>query len=219
MWAILVDDSPTALPSSSIRMPPALKKTFVEEQQLLEDAFRLGVEIYRDGFRPDYLVGLWRGGSTVGIYVQECLQTLGVHTDHIAARTSYRGMDAYFNELEKPSPIRVHGLKYLFDNLSHHNRLLVVDDIQSTGRNIQALLDRLARVCRRNLPAEIRTAAVYYRPVEDGAEPPDYFVHRTADWLVFPYELSGLSRAEIDRHKPWAGEILASCQPDSEKPR
>ena len=36
----------------------------------------------------DFIVGLWRGGSPVGIGVQDCLEYLGVETDHIAIRTS-----------------------------------------------------------------------------------------------------------------------------------
>ena len=55
-----------------------MEKRFVEEEDLLLDAYRLGVKIYESGFRPTFIVGLWRGGSAVGIVVQECLQTLGV---------------------------------------------------------------------------------------------------------------------------------------------
>ena len=70
-----------------------MQKRFIAEQDLLEDSYRLAVQIFDSGFRPDFIVGVWRGGSTVGIYVQECLQYLGVETDHIAIRTSYRGRD------------------------------------------------------------------------------------------------------------------------------
>ncbi|MBL6813178.1 MAG: hypoxanthine phosphoribosyltransferase, partial [Luminiphilus sp.] len=48
-----------------------MKKQFIEEEQLLEEAFKLAVTIFDSGFRPDFIVGIWRGGSTVGIYVQE----------------------------------------------------------------------------------------------------------------------------------------------------
>ena len=72
-----------------------MKKQFIEEEQLLEEAFKLAVTIFDSGFRPDFIVGIWRGGSTVGIYVQECLQYLGVKTDHISIRTSYRGQPSY----------------------------------------------------------------------------------------------------------------------------
>ena len=61
-----------------------LSNTFLQEHQIIEDSFRLGVEVFNSGFRPTFIVGLWRGGSTVGIYLQECLQTLGIETNHIA---------------------------------------------------------------------------------------------------------------------------------------
>jgi hypothetical protein len=37
---------------------------------------------------------------------------------------------------------------------------------------------------------------------------PDYFVHRTEEWLVFPHEICGLTEEEIRRHKPGAAIIL-----------
>ncbi len=55
-----------------------MEKRFLDEETLIQDAFKLGVQIFESGFRPTFTVGLWRGGSSVGIYVQECLQTLGV---------------------------------------------------------------------------------------------------------------------------------------------
>ena len=57
-----------------------MAKKYVSEKMLIQDSFKLGMQVYESGFRPDFLVGLWRGGSSVGIYVQECLQYLGVET-------------------------------------------------------------------------------------------------------------------------------------------
>jgi hypoxanthine phosphoribosyltransferase len=71
-----------------------MKKQFIKEEQLLQESFRLAAKVFDSGFRPDFIVGIWRGGSSVGIYVQECLQYLGIGTDHIAIRTSYRGNPA-----------------------------------------------------------------------------------------------------------------------------
>ena len=154
-----------------------MQKRFIEEQQLLEDSYRLARQIYCSGFRPDFIVGVWRGGSTVGIYVQECLQYLGVDTDHIAVRTSYRGRDDYFRQLEQGSEMRAHGLQYLFDNLNAENSLLIVDDVYSTGRHVRAIVDRLRRRCKRNMAKDLRIAAPYYRSVQAGAGPaPDYFL-------------------------------------------
>ncbi len=60
-------------------------KQFIQEEDLICDAFRLGVQIFNSGFRPTFVVGLWRGGSSVGIYVQECLQYLGAALEEAAA--------------------------------------------------------------------------------------------------------------------------------------
>ena len=188
-----------------------MHKRFVEEQDLLEDAYRLAVKIYDSGFRPDFIVGLWRGGSTVGIYVQECLQYLGVETDHIAIRTSYRGRDDYFRRLEQGGEIRAHGLQYLFENLDAENRLLLVDDVYSTGRNIDAVIARLLQTLKRNMPDEWRIAAPWYRP--GGGRKPDFYLHETTDWLVLPYELTGLGRDEIAAHKPWIVPLLDELKP------
>ena len=184
-------------------------KLFIDEQQLLEDSYRLARQIYLSGFRPDFIVGVWRGGSTVGIYVQECLQYLGIETDHIAVRTSYRGRDDYLRQLEQGSEMRAHGLQYLFENLNADDSLLIVDDVYSTGRNVRAIVDRLRRHCKRNMAQNLRIAAPYFRSPANGENsPPDYYLRQTGDWLVLPYELTGISRAEMTRHKAWIVPLL-----------
>ena len=122
-----------------------MKKQFIEEEQLLEEAFKLAITIFDSGFRPDFIVGIWRGGSTVGIYVQECLQYLGVKTDHISIRTSYRGQPSYGELVDNPDSIRVHGLQYLFENLNRDDKLLIVDDVFSSGYNVEAVIRRLEK--------------------------------------------------------------------------
>ena len=42
-------------------------KQYLDAQTLLEDSFRLGAEIYRSGFRPTFIVAIWRGGAPIGI--------------------------------------------------------------------------------------------------------------------------------------------------------
>ena len=64
-------------------------KVFINAEELLRDSFLLALRILESGFRPDYIVGIWRGGTPVGIAVQEYLDYAGVETDHIAIRTSY----------------------------------------------------------------------------------------------------------------------------------
>ncbi len=188
-----------------------MKKQFIEEEQLLEEAFKLAVTIFDSGFRPDFIVGIWRGGSTVGIYVQECLQYLGVKTDHISIRTSYRGQPSYGELVDNPDSIRVHGLQYLFENLNRGDKLLIVDDVFSSGYNVEAVIRRLEKKCRRNMPEEVRVAVPYFKPGKNlSGRRPDYFLHTTEDWLVLPYELQGLSIDDIIEHKPKVAPILSN---------
>lgn len=186
-------------------------KLFIGAQDLLRDSFALGARILASGFQPTFLVGIWRGGAPIGIAVQELLELHGVATDHIAIRTSsYTGID------QQQKTVRVHGIDYLVSRLGADDRLLLIDDVFDSGRSLEAVLDELARRCRRNLPEQIRIATVYYKPSRNRSRlRPDYFVHETERWLVFPHELSGLTADEIARHKSFAREFLPATDADA----
>ena len=178
-----------------------MQKKYIAANELLLDSFRLAATIYASGFRPDFLVGLWRGGSSVGIAVQEGLEYYGVETDHIAIRTSYRGQHSYSQMVDKAETIQVHGLRYLHERVCEHHSMLIVDDAYSTGSSANAVIRQLSKKARRNLPGDIRTATVWYRPTERTIRPPDFYIHETSDWLVLPYELTGLSLDELRDNK------------------
>ena len=63
-----------------------MEKLFIDSNQLLKDSFKIAWNVYESGFRPNYIVGVWRGGAPIGIAVQELLDVLGVKSDHIAIR-------------------------------------------------------------------------------------------------------------------------------------
>ena len=184
--------------------PPQEKvidKCFIGAQELLADSFRLGMQVYESGFLPNFIVGVWRGGSPVGIAVQELLDYFGVHTDHIAIRTSlYSGIN------ERRRRVRVHGLGYVLDSVNHDHNLLIVDDVWDSGRSIKAVIDKLRQKGRRNAPRDIRVATVYFKPGMNKVEGrPDYFIHETDKWLVFPHELQGLTPEEVGRKQSIEG--------------
>lgn len=179
-----------------------MNRSFISANDLLLDSFQLAADVHKSGFRPDFLIGLWRGGSAVGIAVQEGLEYFGVETDHIGIRTSYRGQSSYSKMVDKADSIRAHGLRYLHERVCEHHSLLIVDDVYSTGSSVNAVIKQLTRKSRRNLPHDIRIATVWYRPTERTIRPPDYSVRETQDWLILPYELSGLSIDELRRNKP-----------------
>lgn len=190
-----------------------MNERFIAANDLLRDSFQLAANIFEDGFEPDFLVGLWRGGSAVGIAVQEGLDYFGVPTDHIALRTSYSGAPQYAQMVSKADSIRVHGMKYLHEKLCSHHSLLIVDDVYSTGSSVEAVISQLARKTRRNMPQDIRIATVWYRPTEKTLQTPEYYVHQTSDWLVLPYELSGFTLDELRKNRPETAGLLDRLAP------
>lgn len=113
-------------------MTAPTEKLFVSAESLLRDSLELGRQIVLSGYRPSFLVGIWRGGAPIGIVVQEVLEYNGIECDHIA-----------------------------------------------------------------------RIATVYFKPARNRSSlKPDFHVRTTDNWLVFPHELQGLTRAEILAHKP-----------------
>ena len=90
--------------------------------------------------------------------------------------------------------------------------MLIVDDVYDSGLSIEAVIDNLKLKARKNTP-HIRVATVYYKPGNNKTDrTPDYYVHETDQWLVFPHELDGLTIEEIYQHKPGLKDILGKVQ-------
>jgi hypoxanthine phosphoribosyltransferase len=185
-------------------MSSSEEKMFIQAQDLLRDSFLLGKSIIDSGFRPDFIVGIWRGGTPVGIAVQELLDYAGIPTDHIAIRTSYyTGIESTQNK------VQVHGLGYLVRKLNQEDNVLIVDDVFDTGMSIEAVISDLRERCRRNMPNDLRIATPWYKPSKNRTgRAPDYFIHQTDKWLVFPHELQGLSSDEVTIGKPEIADIV-----------
>ncbi|WP_298464925.1 phosphoribosyltransferase family protein [uncultured Erythrobacter sp.] len=180
------------------------QKTFLDANELLELSFALANQIVESGFVPTHIVGIWRGGAPIGIAVQELLEFRGIECDHIAIRTSsYTGIG------QQARLVKVYALGYLIDTLNAEDALLIVDDVFDTGKSVEAFINELKKRCRRNTPATIKIATVFYKPSKNQTSlTPDYHMRSTEDWLIFPHEIDGLTEEEIAQHKPCANEIL-----------
>ncbi len=179
-----------------------LKKDYISAEKLLDDAFRLGVSIIESGYRPDCIVGVWRGGTPIAIAVQELMEYCGFKTDHIAIRTSYyTGIDKHSEE------VAVHGLEYITSRIKADQSILIIDDVFDTGMSMQQTVFELDRKYQGDSP-EVKLAAPYFKPKNNQTKlKPDYYLYETDNWLVFPHELQGLSLEEILTQKPGADSI------------
>lgn len=182
-----------------------MNKVFITAQQLMEDSFRLAAKVYQDGFRPQFIIGIWRGGAPIGIAVQEYFDFKKVNVDHIAVRTS-----SYYGINQQKKEITVHGLHYIIEHANTNDSILIVDDVFDSGQSVKALIDQLTLQMRNNMPQEVRIACPWFKPQNNKVDlVPDYFLHESAQWLVFPHEISGLTPDEIANGKSDLANVLA----------
>jgi hypoxanthine phosphoribosyltransferase len=153
------------------------------------------------------IIAIWRGGTPVGMALQEILSYAGLEPDHIAIRTSsYIGVD-------ERGAVAVHGLNYIIKKISHDDRVLIVDDVFDTGNTIKAVIDELSRRARDNTPEDIRIAVPWFKPSRNETDlVPDYYLHETAEWLVFPHELDALTPDELRAARPGIAAIIESAK-------
>jgi hypoxanthine phosphoribosyltransferase len=173
-------------------------KIYITADDLLLDSFRLARRILDSGWTPDALVALWRGGTPVGVAVHEFLAYHGIATRHMALKcASYSGIGSR-------SEPRFEYADPALDSIQTGQRVLIVDDIFDSGCTADAVLRRLAGV-----RADVRIATVYWKPTHNTtARAPDYYVHTTDDWVVFPHEIVGLTPAEIMQKSPALSQLL-----------
>tara|TARA_R110000772_G_scaffold55236_26_gene126057 strand:- start:415 stop:978 length:564 start_codon:yes stop_codon:yes gene_type:complete len=172
-----------------------MQKQFVAAGELLNAAFELALVILASEFKPDLIIGIWRGGTPVAIAIQEVLEFAGIHCDHCAIRTSS------YSSISQRSEVKVQGLEYLNGQQRPGQSILLVDDVFDTGLSLQQVIKETEDIYRENLPI-IKIATPFYKPKNNQTgRKPDYYLYETSNWLFFPHELIGLSDEEILAHK------------------
>ena len=170
-----------------------VSKRYISPLELHRLSFDLGMKIIKDGFKPTWIIALWRGGCPVGMSVQGLFKYHGCDADHISVRTS-----SYNTEGTQQSEIRVHGLEYVVKNMKSTDTVLLVDDVFDSGRSVKALIDKMQRKLRNNFPQDLKIATVFYKPQNNKTSlSPDYYCEVTDEWIVFSHEFEDLNKDEI----------------------
>lgn len=170
-----------------------MKLQHISADSLLQDAFALALQVLESNFLPDLIVGIWRGGAPIAVAVHEAFEFTGHHCDHMALHSSsYTG-------IATKQAVQIQGLQLLREKATAAARILLVDDVFDSGQSMATILNEVQRSCGAKV-CDIRIAVPYYKPANNTTTfTPDYFLHETAAWLVFPHELSGLDNAELKR--------------------
>jgi hypoxanthine phosphoribosyltransferase len=160
-----------------------MDKIFITASDLLQDSFRLAARIHRSGFRPDFIIGIWRGGTPVGI--GERARTIRVH-----------GLHYIIDEADADDSLLV--VDDVFDS-GHSIEALLAE----LGAKMRLNMPRQVRIATPwYKPGNNRTSLV-----------PHYYLHETDAWLVFPHELAGLTYDEIKAGKRELAPVVDLLRP------
>lgn len=177
------------------------EKRYIGAESYQRDCWRLAESVRKGGWRPDFILGLWRGGAPVAIAIHEFFKVTGWDVQHVPLKcSSYTGIGENDGEV-----VFTHG-DIVFGMFRTGDRVLVVDDVFDTGKTAEAVRRRMDL-----LGVDVRVACVYWKKEKNlTAEKPDYCVKDLGgDWIVFPHEIDGLSSEEIARKDPVLAELVA----------
>ena len=127
-------------------------------------------KIQGDGYKPDIIVGIARGGLVPSRILADLLETRDFA---IITIEYYVGIGQKNKE-----PI----LKQCLHTQLPDKKVLLVDDVSDGGRSLQLAKKHLQEQGAK----EIRIATVYCKPRTITL--PDYFEKETSHWIVFPWE-------------------------------
>ena len=175
----------------------SVKKIYITPNTFQRDCARLARKVFDDAWQPELILALWRGGAVPGIVISESFTYLGHAVKHAIIKcTSYAGIGQRGNQ------VVFQGAEETLAAIKPGQKVLVVDDVFDSGKSAEAVKLRLPH-------ADLRIATVYYKPDNNLVGfTPDYWIRETAEWLVFPHEMDGLTEDELRIKDPELADIL-----------
>src|SRR5690348_16732894 len=130
----------------------------------------LAGQMRRDGYSPEIIVGVSRGGWPPARIMSDLLQNPNLANMRVEF---YRdiGVRNKKPRITQPVTMEVVG-----------KRVLVVDDVSDTGHSLRAVANHL----RRRPVKELKVCAIYMKP--KSVFRPDYYSRTTSKWIIFPWE-------------------------------
>src|SRR5215475_6536432 len=152
-----------------IQAPPRERMSWAELGEASRDLARAIVE---DGYEPDLILGIARGGLLVSGALS---YALGVKNSFTMNVEFYTGVDERL-----PVPMILPPVPDLVD--LHDSRMLIADDVADTGQTLALVKSFCA-----GQVGEVRTAVLYEKPRSIVSS--DYVWRRTDLWIDFPWSI------------------------------
>jgi hypoxanthine phosphoribosyltransferase len=140
-------------------------------KQLYELLLELADRVRSEGFKPDIIVGISRGGWFPARILSDLLDN-----PYITSVTAEFYVGVYETNCEPrlTQPITVE---------ISDKRILLVDDVVDTGKSAVLLKSHLSLQGAK----ENKLLTLYYKPWS--VVKPDFYGKETSDWIVFPWEI------------------------------
>jgi hypoxanthine phosphoribosyltransferase len=141
----------------------------------------LADKIRKNGFEPDIIVGVSRGGWPPARVLSDLMDNANLANVRAefylgVAETKEKAV------LTQPVSMSVEG-----------KRVLVVDEVADTGRSLELVREHILE----NGAVEVKIATVYYKPWS--IIKPDYYEKETSSWIVFPWEIKETVRKIVKK--------------------
>lgn len=179
----------------------SIKKKYYEYLHIHDMVNKISLQMYKDNWRPDYIVGLTRGGLIPAVIMSN---TLGIpmETLKVSLRDSDNGPesnlwmaeDAFGQVVDhavEDRKVKVHGTR---------KNILIVDDINDTGATLDWIIQDWQSSCLPNDPLwdevwgnNVRFAVLIDNLSSQFSRKVDYcakIVNKAEEdvWIVYPWE-------------------------------
>lgn len=143
----------------------------------------LAEKIRDDGFKPDVIVGVSRGGWPPARVMSDLLENpaiANVKAEFYLDVAKTKGEPV----ITQPVSVSVRGKK-----------VLLTDDVADTGKSLRLVKSHL----KEKGATEVRISTIYYKPWS--VVVPDYYEKETSSWIIFPWERKEMVRNIVKRYQ------------------
>ena len=149
--------------------------------QIYDMLLNLTEKIRKNGFKPDIIVGVSRGGWPPA----RVLSDLMGNSNLANVRAEF-----YLGVAEtKEKPVLTQQVSMEVAG----KKVLVVDEVADTGKSLKLVKEHIIE----KGATEVKIATVYYKPWS--IVKPDYYERETSCWIVFPWEIKETVRKLVKK--------------------
>ena len=162
-------------------MNPELKFEVPTWNQIYNMLLNLAEKIRKNGFKPDIIVGVSRGGWPPARVLSDLLDNPNLAN---AKAEFYLGVAETKMEPTLTQPVSV---------AVADKKVLIVDEVADTGKSLKLVKEHIIK----EGACDVKIATVYYKPWSIIV--PDYYGKETSRWIVFPWEIKETIRKIVKK--------------------